>query len=174
MTYIATARVSHDNEVPLQRALVTSLPNVTAIKVGDVLENVARLLQQIAWAVQGIALFCIVNGAVVMIAALSTTRFRRVYEAAVMKALGTTRRMIVQSFAVEFGLIGTLASLLGVGLASVLSWAVVYFFLDLQWTFHPDILVGALLFTILLTLAVGFLSTFRLLAPAPLAVLRHE
>ena len=34
-----------EEEVPLQRALVRALPNVTAIKVGDVLENVACSVQ---------------------------------------------------------------------------------------------------------------------------------
>ena len=92
MTYIATARVSKNKEVPLQRALVATLPNVTAINVGDVLRNISNLLQQLAWAIQGIALLCIGNGAIVMIAALSTTRYRRVYEAAILKALGGTRR----------------------------------------------------------------------------------
>ena len=97
MTYIATARVPKNEEVPLQRSLVATLPNVTAINVGDVLRNISNLLQQLAWAIQGIALLCIGNGAIVMIAALSTTRYRRIYEAAILKALGGTRRVVAQS-----------------------------------------------------------------------------
>ena len=174
MTYIATARVSKDQEVPLQQALVASLPNVTAINVGDVLHNVATLLQQLAWAIQGIALLCIGNGAIVMTAALSTTRYRRVYEAAILKALGGTRHVIARSLAIEFGILGGFSGIIGVTLASILSWAVLHFFLDLEWTIQPILLATSLFFTIALTLTIGFLNTYRLLRLPPLAVLRHD
>ena len=174
MTYIATAKVSKSEEVPLQRALVAGLPNVTAINVGDVLRNISNLLEQLAWAIQGIALLCIGNGAIVMIAALSTTRYRRIYEAAILKALGGTRRVIAQSLALEFGVLGAFAGLIGITLASVLSWFVLRLFLDLDWSVQPFLLGTSFLFTILLTLIIGFLSTYRLLSFPPLAVLRQE
>ena len=174
MTYIASAKVEADEELPLQHALVRALPNVTAIKVGDVLANVARLLEQLAWAIQGIALLSMVSGAVVMTAAVSSTRYRRLYEAAILKAIGGTRRVVVASFAVEFALIGGLAGLIGVGLASVLSWAILHFFLDLAWTVQPVVLAWGLLATVALAVAVGFLSTFKILGEPPLAVLRQE
>lgn len=174
MTYIAAAKVETAEELPLQHALVRALPNVTAIKVGDVLANVARLLEQLAWAIQGIALLSMVSGAVVMTAAVSSTRFRRLYESAILKAIGGTRRVVVVSFALEFALIGGLAGLIGVGLASVLSWAILHFFLDLAWTIQPLVLGWGVLATVGLAVAVGLLSTFRILGEPPLAVLRQE
>lgn len=174
MTYIAAAKVAAEEEMPLQRALVQALPNVTAIKVGDVLANVARLLEQLAWAIQGIALLSMVSGAVVMTAAVSSTRYRRLYESAILKAIGGTRRIVVQSFAVEFALIGGLAGLIGVGLASALSWTILHFFLDLSWTFQPLVLGWGLMVTVGLAVAVGLLSTFKILGEPPLAVLRQE
>ena len=174
MTYIATAKVEAEEEIPLQHALVRALPNVTAIKVGDVLANVARLLEQLAWAIQGIALLSMVSGAVVMTAAVSSTRYRRLYESAILKAIGGTRRIVVESFAMEFAMIGGLAGLIGVGLASALSWAILHFFLDLSWTFQPMVLGWGLLATVGLAVAVGFLSTFKILGEPPLAVLRQE
>ncbi len=174
MTYIAAAKVAAEEEMPLQRALVQALPNVTAIKVGDVLANVARLLEQLAWAIQGIALLSMVSGAVVMTAAVSSTRYRRLYESAILKAIGGTRRIVVQSFAVEFALIGGLAGLIGVGLASALSWTILHFFLDLSWTFQPLVLGWGLMVTVGLAVAVGLLSTFKILGEPSLAVLRQE
>ena len=173
MTYIATARVGKANEVPLQQALVQKLPNVTAINVGDVLDNIANLLQQLAWAIQGMALLCIINGAIVMTAALSTTRYRRLYESAILKALGGTRRMITQSMAIELSVLGSLAGLIGIVFASIVSWSILHFFLDLEWIIEVSHLIIACVLTIFLTLIVGFLSSYRLLAHPPLAVLRE-
>ncbi len=174
MTYIATARIAKANEIPLQQALVARLPNVTAINVGDVLDNIANLLQQLTWAIQGMAMLCIVNGTIVMTAALSTTRYRRLYESAILKALGGTRSMITRSLALEFGILGSLAGCIGIILAGVLSWAILHFFLDLEWAFQVETLVIACVLTIFLTIIVGFLSSYRLLAHPPLAVLREE
>ena len=174
MTYIASAKVEPEKEMTLQRALVRALPNVTAIKIGDVLANVARLIEQLAWAIQGIALLSMTSGAVVMIAALSSTRYRRLYESAILKAIGGTRQIIVKSFAVEFALVGGLAGLIGVGLASALSWVILHFFLDIAWTVQPVVLGWGLLATVGLAVAVGFLSTFKILGEPPLAVLRGE
>ena len=173
-TYIGSAKVRPEEEVALQQAIVAAVPNVTAIKVGDILKNIATLLNQLAWAIQGMASLCIVSGIVVMTAAVSTTRFRRLYESAVLKAIGGTRSIILQTLAAEFALVGGLAGVIGVTLASVLSWAVLVFFLDLPWTFQPETLGLGIVVTVVMALAVGFLSTYRILGEPPLAVLRQE
>jgi len=173
-TYVATVRVPPEKEVPLQQAVVAAFPNVTAINIGDVLDSFARILDRLSLAIRAIAVFCILAGAIVMAAALATTRYRRLYESVILKALGATRGLIARSFAVEYALLGVVAGLIGIVLASVLSWAVLYFILDLPWTLQPDVLATGFVLTVLLTLTNGFLSTFRILGQRPLAVLRHE
>lgn len=107
-------------------------------------------------------------------AALAATRYRRLYESVVLKALGATRSLILGSFAAEYVLLGIVGGLTGVGLASALSWALLRYIFDLPWALHPKILFIGLGLTMGLTLSVGLLSTYRLLGQRPLAVLRHE
>jgi putative ABC transport system permease protein len=173
-TYVATVRVPPKSELLLQQAVVAAFPNVTAINIGDVLDSFARILERLSLAIRAIALFCILTGGIVMAAALAATRYRRLYESVVLKALGATRGLIACSFATEYALLGTVAGLIGVILASLLAWAALYFILDMTWALHPAVLTLSVLLTVLLTLAVGFLSTFRLLGQRPLTVLRHE
>ena len=174
VTYVGTVRVPPEEEVRLQRAVVRSFPNVTAINVGDVLDSVARILDRLSLAIRSVALFCILAGSFVMAAALAATKYRRLYESVLLKALGATRGVIAKSFAAEYALLGAAAGLIGVLLASALSWSVLYFFLDVPWLFVPRVLVAGFALTVVLALAVGFLSTFRLLGQRPLSVLRHE
>lgn len=173
-TYIATTRVPTTFEVPLQQAIVAVMPNVTAINVGDVLENIGRIFHQLSMGIQALALLCLVTGAVVMIAAISINRYRRLHELAIMKALGASRRLLVFSLGVEFCVIGAFAGLVGLGLGCLLSWSLLYFFFDLNWTFDLILLSTGLLLTILLSLMTGFLGTYRLLGFPPLSVLRQE
>ena len=173
-TYVATVRVPPEQEVPLQQAVVASFPNVTAINIGDVLDSFARMLDRLSLAIRAVALFCVVASGLVMAAALAATRYRRLYESVILKALGATRGLIARSFATEYVLLGAVAGLIGIVLASTLSWAVLRYIFDLPWTLQPKVLATGLVLTIVLTLIVGFLSTFRILGQRPLAVLRHE
>lgn len=173
-TYVATVHVAPSEETALQQAVVESFPNVTAINMGDVLDGFARVLDRLSLAIQAVALFCVLSGGLVMAAALAATRYRRLYESVILKALGATRSVIVRAFAAEYALLGALGGILGCALASILSWAVLETVFDLAWSLQPTVLVTGFAITITLTMLVGFLSTYRLLGQPPLTVLRHE
>jgi len=173
-TWVATARVPADAETTLQNAVVAAFPNVTAIPVRDVMERVAVVLGDIAVAVRLVALFTLGTGLVVMAGALAATRSQRLYESVVLRTLGATRGVVARAFAVEYGLLGATAGLGGGLLATLLAWAVVRWVLDAPWTFDPTPLMLGIAATIALALAVGFLTTFRLLGQKPLFVLRRE
>ncbi len=173
-TYVATVRVSPQEELPLQQAVVASFPNISAIHIGDVLDGFARVLDRLSLAIRAVALFCVVAGGLVMAAALAATRYRRLYESVILKSLGATRSLIARAFAMEYVLLGAVAGLIGLTLGTVLSWILVRYVFDLPWTIHPQVLGIGLLLTMLLTLIVGFASTYRILGQRPLAVLRHE
>jgi putative ABC transport system permease protein len=173
-TYVATDRVAPSEETALQQAVVASFPNVTAINMGDVLASFAGVLDRLSLAIRAVALFCVLSGGLVMAAALAATRYRRLYESVILKALGATRSVIVRTFATEYALLGALAGLLGCTLASALSWAILEAVFDLPWSLQPAVLVTGFTATITLTMLVGFLGTYRILGQPPLAVLRQE
>lgn len=174
LTYVATARVPPQDEVSLQQAVVAAFPNVTAINIGDVLESFAQVLDRLSLAIRAVGLFCVVSGGLVMAAALAATRYRRLYESVILKSLGATRGVIARAFAVEYAVLGVIGGFLGSALASALSWAVLATIFDLSWTLQPKILLAGVAATVVLTMIVGFLSTFRILGQPPLTVLRHE
>ncbi|GKS56709.1 ABC transporter permease [Nitrospira sp.] len=173
-TYVATVRTEARQDVPLLRELVARYPNVTGIHMGDVLEGFARMLDRLALAIRAVAVFSLVSGALVMATALSATRYRRLYESVILKALGGSRGLILRAFASEYALLGFIAGLAGLFLANLLSWGLLSYLFDLAWSFQPELLMVGLLLTTALTVAVGFFGTFGLLGRRPLAVLRYE
>ena len=174
VTWVATARVPPAAEAALQNTIVATFPNVTAIPLRDVLERVAGVLRDIAVAVRLVALFTLGAGLVVMTAALTATRSQRLYESVVLRTLGATRGVVARAFAVEYGVLGAVAGAGGGALALGLAWALVRWVLDAPWSFDLVPLALGLAATVALALAVGFLSTFRLLGHKPLPVLRRE
>jgi len=174
MTYVATTRVAPQEEVSLQRATVAAFPNVSAINIRAVLDSVAQVVDRISLVIRFMAALSILAGAVVLAGALAATRFRRIYEAMIFKAVGGTRRILAATFAVEYALLGAAAGVIGTGLATGLAWGVGHWILDVKWLFQPVALVSGIGATIVGTVLVGFLSTYRILGQKPLPVLRRE
>jgi putative ABC transport system permease protein len=173
-TYVATARVPPAAEAALQNAVVAAFPNVTAIAVRDVLERVAGVLTRLALAIRLMALFSIGAGLVVMVGALAATRYARLRESVIWRTLGARRGVVARIFAVEYACLGAVAGVGGTLLALVLSWIVLRFVLEVPWTLEPLVPVLGVALSVGLSIAVGFLATFRLLGQKPLAVLRQD
>jgi putative ABC transport system permease protein len=173
-TFVGTARTPAATEAALQSAVVSAFPNVTAIPVRDVLERVGLVLADIAVAIRVIALFTVATGLVVMAGALASTRYQRLYESVVLRTLGATRGAVARAFAVEYGCLGAAAGVGGTALAAVLAWVVLTFVLETPWRFEPLAMLAGVGLTVALSVAIGFLATFRLLGEKPLPVLRRE
>jgi putative ABC transport system permease protein len=173
-TYVATVRVPSAAESSLQDAVASAFPNVTAIAVRDILERAARTMDRIAAVVRGIAAASVATGLIVMAGALATSRYQRLYESVVLRAVGATRGAVARAFAVEYACLGAAAGVGGSLIALILAWILSRFVLNVPWSFGPGPLALGIVMPILLALAVGFLTTFRLVGAKPLAVLREE
>ncbi len=90
-THIATVRVDRPDQGALLRAVTDALPNVTGIRVADVLRAVAALLDQIAAALAATGSLTLAAGALVLVGAVAAGQRRRTREAVILKALGATR-----------------------------------------------------------------------------------
>ncbi|HUG37647.1 MAG TPA: ABC transporter permease, partial [Candidatus Limnocylindrales bacterium] len=86
-TYLATARVAPAGEAALQSAVARAFPNVSAVPVREVLERMAGVVDQIAFAVRLVAAMSVLAGAVVLAGALAVTRAQRLYESVILRAV---------------------------------------------------------------------------------------
>ena len=77
------------------------------------------------------------SGALILVGAVAMTKFQRVYEAAVFKTLGANTRAIARMLLYEYGVLGSLAGLIGSAGAVVLTWTVSRYALDIPWKLFP-------------------------------------
>nr|WP_257216558.1 FtsX-like permease family protein [Allopusillimonas soli] len=121
----------------LARMLVQQYPNLTVFDVGAILNQVRRVLDQSIQAVQLLFLFTLAAGLLVLGAALLATRDERMHEAALLRALGASRRQLSIMLRVELALLGTMAGLMAaagaVATALLLASEVFDFSLALSW-----------------------------------------
>ena len=101
----------------LQAAVASSFQNVSVIDLTAVLETVRGLLGRIAQAVQVLSLFTVGAGLCILVGIFLNGREQRTHEAVLLRTLGATTRQLRTIFRIEFGVLGLLAAVAGVGLA---------------------------------------------------------
>jgi putative ABC transport system permease protein len=173
-THIATARATPGAEDALERAVTDRFPNVSAIRVKDALEVVARILGQIAAAVRLTAAITLVAGTLVLAGAVAAGHRRRVYDAVVLKVLGATRGDFGRVFVVEYGLLGLVTAAIAALIGSIAAYLVLTRILHADWVFLPDAVLAIALLATILTLVVGFAGTWKALGAKAAPLLRNE
>ena len=116
----------------------------------------------------------LLSGSLILAGAVSMTKFRRVYEAAILKTLGANSRLIASMLLLEYGVLGAIAGTIGAGGAAILSWAASRYVLDLNWEASPLIAVNGIGATTVFVAAIGVLASMDVLRHKPLATLRAE
>ena len=106
---------------PVLPALVREFPNLTVFDVGAILRQLQSVLNEVGRAVQLLFLFTLAAGVLVLAAALTATRDERMREAAVLRALGATRRQLARSQRIELWAVGGWPGCCAAG-ASAIAW----------------------------------------------------
>jgi putative ABC transport system permease protein len=158
----------------MQATLVARYPNVSVIDLREVLDTIQGIVDGVTLGVTVVGGLVLFSGMLILVGAVSMTKFQRVYEAAILKTLGASSRLIATMLLLEYGVLGGIAGTVGALGAIVLSWAVARYALDLTWQATPSITVIGITATAACVAAIGVLASFDVLRHKPLATLRAE
>lgn len=170
-TYITSIHLPDALEAEKNRWL-REFPAVTAIDVAALLAQVRAVIEQATRAVEYVFLFTLFAGLTVLYAAVQATRDVRRRETALLRTLGARRQQIRNSLLAEFGTLGLLSGLLAALIASAVGALLAWQVFGFDYAINPMTFVfGVVGGTLGIGLA-GWLGTRRVLALAPLRVLR--
>ncbi len=173
-THLATVHVDPALEEGIERAVADKFPNVTTIRVRDVLDTVNGFLGRLGLAIRLTAGVAIVAGTLVLAGAIAAGHRRRVYDSVVLKVLGATRRKIIGTLVLEYGLLGLSTAIIACLIGTVAAWAVVTEVMRVEFSFDPASVVVTALLAVVITLALGFYGTWRSLGQKAAPLLRNE
>jgi putative ABC transport system permease protein len=175
-TYISAFQGPRDPDARarMQASLVNQFPNVSVIDLREILDTVQTIVNNVTLAVTVVGALVLLSGGLILVGAVSMTKFRRVYEAAILKTLGASSRLIAAMLVLEYGVLGAIAGTVGALGAIVLSWAVARYALDLPWQASPGITIVGIVATATLVATIGVLASVDVLRHKPLATLRAE
>lgn len=156
----------------LLNEMVRAFPNFTVIDVAAVMGQVRSIMERVTGAVELVFLFTLAAGVMALYAAIAATREERVFEAAVMRTLGASRRQLTRAQLAEFAGIGLLAGLTAAVGATALGYVLASRIFHLPYQFSPVLWVAAVACGVGGVALAGWLGTRGVLRQPPLITLR--
>ncbi|MGH6982245.1 MAG: FtsX-like permease family protein, partial [Stellaceae bacterium] len=172
--YIETARAAPDAIVPLERAVAAQFPNVSAIAVKDVLDQLGTVVAAVAVALRATALVALITGMLVLAGAIAAGQRRRVYQAVLLKVLGATRGMVTRAFLYEFATMGLVTAVIAIAIGTIAADFVLTEAMQADFVFVPSVALAAGLIGAAITLIIGYAGTWRALGAKPAPYLSNE
>ena len=173
-TYMASMNVKDPNdENRAHRTLTDAFPNVTAIRMKDVLEAVNSMLTEIGAAVRGTAAIAILSGILVLAGALAAGHRHRVYDAVILKVLGAVRRDVLLAYILEYTALGLITGLVALGIGTLSGYLIITAVMDMKYVFLPLTMAQTVLGAVGATVFFGLLGTWKALGAKPIEVLRN-
>ena len=138
-----TSYYQNPSKETLDYKLSQAYPNLTIVDVSTSLQQIQEVINKLSAALGLLFAFTIIAAILVLSSAIAATQDERYKNAALLKALGASHKVLAQIARVELLLIGSLAGLLA-GLASGIAvWALGRFVMEIEFhAFGEAILMG--------------------------------
>lgn len=172
-SYITSVHLTQEQRRSLVD-LVRQYPEVTAIDIEAILNQVRNVMDRASMAVQYVFLFTVLAGIAVLLAAIQTTRDERRYESAMLRTLGASRRVVLLGVATEFTTLGLLSGVLAAVGATVAGYLLATRVLDLNYSFPAGVWLFGLAGGVLLVGLSGTLATRSVVSHPPVTTLRQS
>jgi putative ABC transport system permease protein len=156
-----------------QREVAERFANVSVVDLATVQRLLQRIIDRVIYAIRFMAAFSLAAGGLVLFGAIAASRFQRVRESALLRALGATRAQVRNIMLVEYAALGGLAAFTGVALAALGGWLLMRFVFRLPYTLP---LVELVVMWVLVTAAaavLGMINSREAVRSTPLAALRE-
>lgn len=157
----------------LQREVVRRFPNISVIDLASVQRALRRIVERVTFAIRFMAAFSMAAGALVLFGAIAASRFQRVRESALLRALGATRAQVRTIMFVEYAALGALAGLIGAVLAGIAGWLLIRLVFELEFTVPVTSLSLLWLLITASAAGLGMLNSREALRSTPLSALRE-
>jgi putative ABC transport system permease protein len=135
--------------------LAQRYPNLTIVDIDNSLRQIQEVLNRLANALGLLLAFTLCAAVLVLFAVLGSTQDDRFRDAALLKAMGTSKKTLRQLVFMELATIGLLSGLLGGLAASVSTWALGRYLLEIEFYSFASAIALGMLIGLLVSLIAG-------------------
>ena len=157
----------------VQRDIVRRFPNISSVDLTLVRQTIGAIVNKVTLAIRFLGLFSLAMGIPVLFSAVAATRRARLREGVLLRTLGASRAQVARVLLAEYGALGALGAITGMMLAFAGAWGLTRFvFKDpFDPAVGPTFVIAAGM--LLLTMAIGLLTSRDVYKETPMAAIRE-
>ena len=157
----------------VQRDIVRRFPNISSVDLTLVRQTIGAIVDKVTLAIRFLGLFSLAMGVPVLFSAVAATRRARLREGVLLRTLGASRAQVARVLLAEYGALGALGALTGMVLAFAGAWGLTRFVFEDPFdpAVGPTFVIAAGM--LLLTMAIGLLTSRDVYKETPMAAIRE-
>jgi len=152
---------------------IRQFPTVTVVEMDVVISQIRAIISQVSAAIELVLVVILAAGALVLIAGVQASVDSRLFESAILRALGAHKRLILGGLVIEFAALGLFAGLLATIAAEVSVSILQTQVLDMSYTPHSLLWFVGPVVGVLIIGVLGVWNCRQVVSTPPLAVLRE-
>ncbi len=173
--FIGSYRVESDStRLQLQNHLLIEHPNLTIIDVTYIIKSVKEIMEEISVAIRFLSLLTLINGVIILVGTVFSSRFARLHEATLLKVLGATRKDIYRILVIEYCILAFLSCLSGWILLLCVNYFTVDSFLKTNPTIPYLYLLGLSFLVVLSNIIIAVFVSRNISKTSALSILREN
>ena len=158
----------------IQSKILKQFPNISVIKIGNILSKVSIILNKILIAVTSISLVIVAIGLIVIISAILVQTNLRTYQNLVYKILGINFSTLVKAACLEFLFIYLSIIFFAITIAALGSYYIVENIFRLEWIFDLNLTLTFTMVTGIITFILILITNKNTFNPPVYPLIRNE
>ena len=158
----------------IQSKILKQFPNISVIKIGNILSKVSIILNKILIAVTSISLVIVAIGLIVIISAILVQTNLRTYQNLIYKILGINFSTLVKAACLEFLFIYLSIIFFAITIAALGSYYIVENIFRLEWIFDLDLTLTLTMVTGIITFILILITNKNTFNPHVYPLIRNE
>ncbi len=160
-------------QAPFISEMVQRFPTAIVLELTDVVSRIRDVIQRVTQGLELILMLVLACGAMVLFASIGVSFDERLRENAILRTLGSSKKVILGALAVEYAALGFVSGLIASAGAEIVLYFVQTKVFELSAQWHPLLwLLGTVSGVVLVTL-LGLLRSREIISVPPLESLRR-
>ena len=174
ISYTAPSLSERDKkDAILTRQTAKEFPNIVSIRVKDVLTAVDKIATQLAFAARAATVIALATAGLALTSAIISSQRARLYDTVIYKILGASRRWLMTVYALEFGLLGLVASMISLFAGLCFAYGLIKYIMKIDFVIPGATLILILSGTLISIIALGLMLSWRILTYPAASALRR-
>jgi len=160
-------------QAPFVSEMIKLYPTTVVLELGDVIARIRDVINRVTQGLELILFLVLICGALVLFAAIGVSYDERLRENAILRTLGSSKKIIIGALAIEYATLGALAGLIASAGAEIVLYFVQWRVFDMDTQWHPSLWFIGIASGVVLITVLGLLRSKDIITVPPLESLRQ-